>query len=190
VIETIAKRGYRLLPDSLVPGSPPIHPPAIPAPAPAALGRRAWLAAMIAVTAAGGAFFWLKPFSREADGISITVMPVNAIHKDPSQLSLANALAVDLVGALAKERRLHVTVRRPDSSQPRRGQRFYTYIDLQTAGGQLKANVEIMDVDTDQALWSRLYERAYDGTLSSQDALAAAIAKDITAALLAMVRTK
>jgi DNA-binding winged helix-turn-helix (wHTH) protein/TolB-like protein len=179
VIETIAKRGYRLLPGALnvqAPETPPSTP-----------SRRLWIAGLAVIVTAAAALAWLKPFSPPAaDTISITVMPVNAIRKEPSQISLANALAVDLVGALAKEKRLHVTVRRPDT--PRRGRRYYTYIDLQTANGQLKVNVEIMDIDTDQALWSRLYERPYDGKLSSQDQLAESIAKDLTAALLGLAK--
>lgn len=94
------------------------------------------------------------------------------------------------MGALAKEKRLHVTVRRPEPGQAKRVRRYYTYIDLQTADGQLKANAEIMDLDTDQAMWAKLYERPHDGKLASQDELAAAIAKDMTAALLDMARPK
>jgi len=190
VIETIAKRGYRLLPDALSPVTAPSPPSDAPqAASRAAISRRAW--AICAAAGAGGVALlaWLKPFSRNT-GIPVIVLPVNAVRREPSQLSLATALTVDLVGALAKDQRLHVTVQRPDPSLPKRGRRYSIYADLQTAGTDLKANVEIMDFDTDQALWSRLYERAYDGKLSSQDELATAIAKDLTAALKVMAAAK
>jgi DNA-binding winged helix-turn-helix (wHTH) protein/TolB-like protein len=199
VIETIAKRGYRLLPEALPPQTMAAETPAsqmraTPAPAvvaPRVLNRRNWIAGLVLlILGATGMSLWLKSFPGGADRISVTVSPVNAIRKEPPETGLANALTVDLVGALAKDKRLDVTVRRPDPNLPKRGRRYYTYIDLQTANGQLKANVQIMDVDTDQALWSRLYERSYDGKLSSQDALAETIAKDLIPALTAMARPK
>lgn len=188
VIETIAKRGYRLLPSSLE-GSPPAAAPAS-VEAPRGPSRRKWLIGAAIGAVGAGALLWFSPFSAGTDAIPVVVLPVNALSKKPSEQSLAAALTVDLVGALAKEKRLHVTVRRPDPGQAKRGRRYYTYIDLQTADGQLKANAEIMDLDTDQAMWSKLYERSHDGKLTSQDELAAAIAKDMTAALLDMARPK
>jgi DNA-binding winged helix-turn-helix (wHTH) protein/TolB-like protein len=189
VIETIARRGYRLLPEALSSGEVSVLPET-PAPAPPSrTGRRLWLAAMGAAALGAGALVWLKPFLPVPAGvISVTVLPVNPIRREPSQASLATALTVDLVGVLAKEKRLHVTVNRPDPNLPKRGQRYSIYADLQTADGQVKAHVEIMDVDTDQALWSRLYERPFDGKLSSQDQLAQGIAKDLTVALLALAK--
>jgi DNA-binding winged helix-turn-helix (wHTH) protein/TolB-like protein len=188
VIETIAKRGYRLLPGSLE-VSPAAGAPAS-VEAPRAPGRRKWLIGVAAGAVGAGALLWFRPFSPSPNVIPVVVLPVNALGKEPSEQSLAAALTVDLVGALAKEKRLHVTVRRPDPGQSKRGRRYYTYIDLQTADGQLKANAEIMDLDSDQAMWSKLYERPHDGKLASQDELAAAIAKDMTAALLDMARPK
>jgi DNA-binding winged helix-turn-helix (wHTH) protein/TolB-like protein len=198
VIETIAKRGYRLLPDALIPesqapGSQPPEPPSsaiVETPRARPSNRRIWLIGAGAAAAGAGALLWLGPFARSAGAIALIVLPVNAIQREPSQQSLAAALTVDLVGVLARDRRLHVTVRRPDPNLPKRGRRYSLYADLQTATGELKAHVEIMDFDSDQALWSRLYERPYDGKLSSQDALAQSIARDLTAALLAMQPTK
>jgi DNA-binding winged helix-turn-helix (wHTH) protein/TolB-like protein len=188
VIETIAKRGYRLLPGSLEVSPPAAAPVSVEAPH--RPSRRKWVIGAAVGAIGAGALLWFRPFFPSADIIPIIVLPVNALSKEPSEQSLAAALTVDLVGALAKEKRLHVTVRRPDPGQSKRGRRYYTYIDLQTADGQLKANAEIMDLDTDQAMWARLYERPYDGKLSSQDELAAAIARDMTAALLNMARPK
>jgi DNA-binding winged helix-turn-helix (wHTH) protein/TolB-like protein len=188
VIETIAKRGYRLLPGSLQ-----VSPPA-PAPAsveaPRRPSRRSWVIGAAIGAVGAGALLWFRPFFSSPNVIPVVVLPVNALGKEPSEQNLAAALTVDLVGALAKEKRLHVTVRRPDPGGARQGRRYYTYIDLQTADGQLKANAEIMDLDTDQAMWAKLYERPHDGKLTSQDELAAAIAKDMTAALLDMARRK
>src|SRR5439155_22433150 len=117
--------------------------------APRGPSRRRWLIGAAAAAACGSALLWFRYLSPDADVIPVVVLPVNALSKDPPEQSLAAALTVDLVGALSKDKQLHVTVRRPDPGQPKRGRRYYTYIDLQTADGQLKANAEIMDLDTD-----------------------------------------
>lgn len=180
MIETIAKRGYRLLPSALAVDAPA----EMKGPTPLRPSRRAWIAgAGAAAAAALGVLWWLKP-SRPS-GIPVIVLPVNAIRREASQTSLAAALTVDLVGLLAKEKRFHVTVRNPDPAT-KGGRRYSIYADLQTADGRIRTHVEIMDIDTGQALWSRLYERPYDGKLSSQSALSAAITRDLTAALLGL----
>jgi DNA-binding winged helix-turn-helix (wHTH) protein/TolB-like protein len=188
VIETIAKRGYRLLPGALEVS--PLAQTPVSAEAPHRPNRRRWVLGAAVGIVGAGALVWFRPFFSSAETIPVIVLPVNPLGKEPSEQKLATALTVDLVGALAKDKRLHVTVRRPDSGHPKGIRRYYTYIDLQTADGQLKANAEIMDLDTDQAMWAKLYERSYDGKLSSQDELAAAIARDMTVALLNMARPK
>ena len=175
-IETIAKRGYRLLPSAMAADALP------EAKAGVAAGRRAWIAGAGAATAVALGFaWWFRPGA--SGGIPVIVLPVNAIRKEAPQTSLAAALTVDLVGLLAKEKRFHVTVRNPDPATKGR-RRYSIYADLQTAEGQVRTHVEIMDIDSGQALWSRLYEQPYDGKLSSQSALSAAISRDLTAALL------
>lgn len=188
VIETIAKRGYRLLPVAL--GVPPPAETPVSIETPHRPNRRNWVLGAAVGTIGAGALLWLGPYFSSPDTIPVIVLPVNPLGKEPSEQKLAAALTVDLVGALSKDKRLHVTVRRPDSGHPKGIRRYYTYIDLQTADGQLKANAEIMDLDTDQAMWAKLYERPHDGKLSSQDELAAAIARDMTEALTAMAQAK
>jgi DNA-binding winged helix-turn-helix (wHTH) protein/TolB-like protein len=183
MIETIAKRGYRLLPSALAVDAPPVPQ----ANRPLLASRRVWLAGGGAAVAALALVWWLKPGTDT--GIPVIVLPVNAVRKESSQTSLAAALTVDLVGLLAKEKRFHVTVRDPDPATRNR-RRYSIYADLQTAEGQVRTHVEIMDLDTGQALWSRLYEQPYDGKLSSQSKLSAAITRDLTAALLAQAAAK
>src|SRR3954462_10694459 len=82
VIETIARRGYRLLPEALSSGQVSISPQTpIPVP-PSGASRRYWLAGMGALAA--GALVWFRPFSRApASAISVTVLPVNPIRREP-----------------------------------------------------------------------------------------------------------
>src|SRR3569833_415973 len=182
VIETIAKRGYRLLPSALADQAPPAASPVSPSPS-----RRVWIAGAGVAVAAAVLAWWARPFAPKT--IPVIVLPVNPIRREPPQASLAAALTVDLVGLLARENRFHVTVRKPDPAMA--GSLSYAiFADLQIAGGQLRTHVEIMSVDTEQALWSRIYEQPYDGKLPSQDKLSSAIAKDLTAALLALAEAK
>jgi DNA-binding winged helix-turn-helix (wHTH) protein/TolB-like protein len=182
VIETISKRGYRLLPSAIASQAPQAASPVSPS-----LSRRVWMAGAGVAAVAAALAWWAKPFSPRT--IPVIVLPVNPIRREPSQTSLAAALTVDLVGMLAREKRFHVTVRKPDPAMA--GRRSYAiYADLQIADGQLRTHVEIMSVDTEQALWSRIYEQPYDGKLLSQDKLSSAVAKDLTAGLLALAETK
>lgn len=193
VIETISKRGYRLLPEALTgalaaaPNTAPI--PAASTPTPASNRRLfvigAGAAAGVVVAASLVAFHPIQ----KRDVIAVTVDPVNPVRREPAQESLSLALTVDLVGALSKENRFHVTVRHPDPVSRRgSGLRFDVYADVQTANGRLKSQVEIMDTDTGRALWSREYARAFDGSLAAQDALSADIARDLIPAILTLSR--
>ena len=184
VIETISKRGYRLLPSAVASQVADMALPVSSSPS-----RRVWMAGAGAAIAAAALAWSLKPVFHKPGSIPVIVLPVNPIRREPPQQSLAAALTVDLVGLLAREKRFHVTVRKPDPAMA--GVRSYAiYADLQIAAGQLRTHVEIMSVDTEQALWSRIYEQPYDGKLPSQDKLSSAVAKDLTAALLALAETK
>ena len=183
VIETISKRGYRLLPSAIASQAPQAAPPVSPAPS-----RRIWIAGAGATIATAALAWWLKPLSHTSESIPVIVLPVNPIGRG-AQRSLAAALTVDLVGLLAREKRFHVTVRKPDPAMAR-VRSYAIYADLQIADGQLRIHAEVMSVDTEQALWSRIYEQPYDGKLPSQDRLSSAIAKDLTAALLALAEAK
>jgi DNA-binding winged helix-turn-helix (wHTH) protein/TolB-like protein len=188
VIETISKRGYRLLPTALVP-----QPDADGEPAPPRT-RRALLVATgitaVAGVAAGLLLQRISPGRRSEappSGIAVIVLPFNPVRREPADTSLATALTVDLVGALARDKRLHVTVKQPDLAQAKGASpRYSIYADIQTEAGQAKAMVEIMNFDTGQALWSRRYDQAYDGSIKAQDRLSNQIARDLTPALLAM----
>jgi len=192
VIETISKRGYRLLPSALSPpqAQPDTGPPSPP--------RRALIIAA-GVTAiagvAGGLLLERITPGRNAEappnGIAVIVLPFNPVKREPSDTSLATALTVDLVGALARDKRLHVTVKQPDPALPHGpAPRYSIYADIQTESGQAKAMVEIMNFDSGQALWSRRYDQAYDGSIAAQDRLANQIARDLVPALLGMPQPK
>jgi DNA-binding winged helix-turn-helix (wHTH) protein/TolB-like protein len=186
VIETISKRGYRLLPSALA--EPDTNGPTPP-------GNRRALIVAAGVTAIAGVAggLLLERITPGQDrpaplgGIAVIVLPFNPVKREAADTSLATALTVDLVGALALDKRLHVTVKEPDPALPRGADpRYSIYADVQTEGDQAKAMVEIMNFDTGQALWVRRYDQAYDGSIKDQDLLSNRIARDLMPALLAM----
>ena len=191
MIETISKRGYRLLPSARQAqlDTDTLSPPR---------SRRALIiaAGMTAIAGvAGGLLLEKMTPGRNVEappsGIAVIVLPFNPVKREPADTSLATALTVDLVGALARDNRLHVTVKQPDPALPRGpAPRYSIYADIQTESGQAKAMVEIMNFDSGQALWSRRYDHAYDGSIKDQDLLSDKIARDLVPALLAMTQKR
>jgi DNA-binding winged helix-turn-helix (wHTH) protein/TolB-like protein len=188
VIETISKRGYRLLPSALT------QPDAKNQTEPPPRSRRALIVAagVTAIAGVAGGLL-LERISPGRDtaappgGIAVIVLPFNPVKREAADTSLATALTVDLVGALARDKRLHVTVKQPDPALPRGPDpRYSIYADIQTENGQAKAMVEIMHFDTGQALWVRRYDQPYNGSIRDQDLLSNNIARDLLPALLAM----
>jgi TolB-like protein len=164
------------------PGTDPVSPPR------RALIIAAGVTAIVGV--AGGLLLERIHSSRDGEapsrGIAVIILPFNPVKREPQDVSLATALTVDLVGALARDKRLHVTVKQPDPASPQGpAPRYSIYADIQTESGQAKAMVEIMNFDSGQALWSRRYDQAYDGGIAAQDRLSNRIARDLIPALLA-----
>ena len=187
VIETISKRGYRLLPSALA--QPDAKTGTEPPRSRRALIAAAGITAIAGV--AGGLLLQRISPGRDAavppGGIAVIVLPFNPVKREAADTSLATALTVDLVGALARDKRLHVTVKQPDPALPRGPEpRYSIYADIQIESGQAKAMVEIMNFDSGQALWVRRYDQAYDGSIKAQDLLSNNIARDLMPALLAM----
>ena len=189
VIETISKRGYRLLPSALAEPDTKTQTPQAPP-----RNRRALIVAagVTAIAGIAGGLL-LERISPGRDtavppgGIAVIVLPFNPVKREAADTSLATALTVDLVGALARDKRLHVTVKQPDPALPRGPDpRYSIYADIQTESGQAKAMVEIMNFDSGQALWVRRYDQGYDGSIKAQDLLSNNIARDLMPALLAM----
>jgi adenylate cyclase len=208
-IETISKRGYRLIARvSALEEAPPAG--FVPAKPTARLSKRAGvIAVLLALLAAG---MYLLQTARQqtislvgseartpagADRISklptVTVIAFDSLSSDTEQVYLARGITADLTTDLSRLAGLRVigafrvVGQGPDASRPgRAGARYFVSGSVQRAGHQLKVNVALTDSATGQQLWSERYERAPDDLFLVQNdivtRLVAALSVEVTEA--------
>jgi DNA-binding winged helix-turn-helix (wHTH) protein/TolB-like protein/Tfp pilus assembly protein PilF len=174
-IETISKRGYRLIApaDERVPALP--------------WRRKRWALGSVAilVVAAATTLFLVdrrtddpaddKPLSRLP---TITVLPFESVEDEDTQRRLGRGLAADLGTDLAKLGGLRIISpgRLPgwsvDLAQLRqRGVRYVVSGTVQRANEQLKINARLIDTRDGALVWSERYERPLADLFDVQDEL-------------------
>jgi len=205
-IETISKRGYRLIaPVGGVDGPAPASPPASPAPAPARRRRlpapSALIAILIAVAAAGFAVRSAVQPSRIAapddpavdrDGASVTVAvaPFESLGSAPDQAYLARGISNDLLTDLARLPGLRL-IRgsgAPSGRPPAQGARYVVSGSVQRAADTLRINVHLTDTQTNQQLWSERFERPFADLFAVQDELTRKVCEMLPGRLEAAAR--
>jgi len=182
-IETISKRGYRLI----APVKPLAGGPAAELPAPPTQGRfrlreRAALIGLLVASLAAGTYLWhgrqsSSSVDSQAQGESapdlisklptVTVTAFDSLSEDPAQVYLARGITADLTTDLSRLAGLRVI-------GASRG-RYLVSGSVQRAGDHLKVNVRLTDSATGQQLWSERYERAVGDLFSVQDDIVARI---------------
>jgi DNA-binding winged helix-turn-helix (wHTH) protein/TolB-like protein/Flp pilus assembly protein TadD len=173
-IESIAKKGYRLLAD--------VRPAAAPEPeasaAPPAATRRpryAWVAAGVAIVLLAAGAAWFLHSMAERTGASeaigqrdparaaalptVQVEPFEVIGSAPEPALIARALTADLVTDLSKVSGLWVVgagrASEPGGERPR----YALSGTVQQDGERLRLNVLLTDRDADRPLWSERFDR-------------------------------
>lgn len=171
-IETIPKRGYRLL----APVTQPQSPPAAPPKKTAALHRIA-----LAVAALAGLLLFLLPAylgnppdpappaaesqpPQHGEHPTITVMPFESGGEAAVPAYLARGIATDLAADLAKVGELRVIgslllAGGGTASQP--AARYLVTGRLQRANGRLRIGLWLLDTRTGETLWSERFERPF-----------------------------
>ena len=179
-IETISKRGYRLI----APVKPPTADPVVETAAAPAQGqsrrRRASLIGLLLALLALGTYVWQgrHPASlvgKEIQGDpgidrisklpTVTVTPFDSLSDDPAQVYLARGITADLTTDLSRLAGLRVI-------GASRG-RYLVSGSVQRAADHLKVNVRLTDSTTGQQLWSERYERALGDLFAVQDEIVA-----------------
>jgi TolB-like protein/DNA-binding winged helix-turn-helix (wHTH) protein/Tfp pilus assembly protein PilF len=192
-IQTIAKRGYRLV-------APVARGPQLAAAQNVAgrdratdhrPGRTAWIAAM-GVTAAlvAAALWWIKG-DRAADPPrisaasqevvraaqpTIAIKPFEALSNDPTEVLLARGVTEDLVTDLSKLSGLSVIgfapmESRSDAESVHPPMRYLVTGSVQRIDRQLRLHVHLADVETGKQLWSERYDRPLADLFAIQDEL-------------------
>lgn len=179
-IETISKRGYRLI-ASVTPlgGAPDAAGTAAPVRAKSRLGGRARLVASLLALVGAAAYLWQSQHafsvadsqSHEAvlDRVSklptVTVTAFDSLSDDPAQVYLARGITADLTTDLSRLAGLRVI----GASSGR----YLVSGSVQRTADHLKVNVRLTDSTTGQQLWSERYERAAIDLFAVQDEIVA-----------------
>jgi TolB-like protein/DNA-binding winged helix-turn-helix (wHTH) protein len=211
-IETISRRGYRLLaavePLSsrrAVAAEPGVEPLTVP---PARAARFASIRAnlpVIAVAVAAAVAFgaWVelvRPSTRESataaifEGSSVAVLPFEYFSADTNNAWLAAGLTEEIIHSLANVRGLHVAAR--TSSFAFRG-RTATVPEIarelgvgavvegsiQAEGDKIRVTAQLINAQTGLHVWSRVFDRDLKDLFAVQDEIARAIAETLRGTL-------
>ena len=199
-IETIPKKGYRLL--------APVRVPQSHSPGPARAGRR-WkpsvaVAALVISLVTLAYVVQQRPadmssptFVPAMDGTAIAVLPFENLSADPNDAYFASGLHSDLLAHLAKIQSLNVISRtsvleyqdRPRNLREIGNQLGVTAIlegSLQRMGDSVRVNAQLIDVATDSHIWAEIYDEKMtaESLFAIQTDIAASIGTALHAVLL------
>jgi adenylate cyclase len=193
-IETISKRGYRLIApvrrgataDSAAPRTPEL---ALPKQTPARVRQRSpWLkllagaAIPLAAAAALYLFYSASQPTPDADALvfgeqrqpaplTVTVLPFESFGADEEQAYLARGISNDLQTDLSRLPGLRLI--RASSGMPGKpiahGARYLVSGSVQRESGTLRVNIHLVDTGTNQQLWSERFERPFGDLFAVQD---------------------
>jgi DNA-binding winged helix-turn-helix (wHTH) protein/TolB-like protein/Tfp pilus assembly protein PilF len=181
-IETISKRGYRLVAPTArlgANGNDEMPPMAATAGAlrSARAGRRGLAAAALAacVVAAGAVAYFVpsdtaRPGATRTDdpraGVpAVTVLPLDVLSDDSDQRYLARGIRDDLLTGLARAPGLRLIGASGDHAA-----RYVVGGSVQRLADQVRVNVRLVDAATQRLLWSEHFERPYRDLAAAQDA--------------------
>jgi DNA-binding winged helix-turn-helix (wHTH) protein/TolB-like protein len=183
VIETISKRGYRLI----APVSYEDGPPA--ATVVDAKPRRRWVTIALAsllTLAIGGVAYLIWPARPAADenGVSVLIRPFEAMSagRGPAARSLSDQVAV----ALSRASLLHIV----KGGEGRGGEKaaFVVRGSVQPLGAGLRLTVEVADPVTGESLWAGNFDRPQALDTMREDELVSAVAGEIDNRLLGLAK--
>ncbi len=191
LIETVAKKGYRLI----APVSELTVPswPASAATAPRGIRHTARAATLVAVLAGGLAIVWFAAGQwsvRSARTASIAVLPFANLSGDPKFEYFSDGITEDIITDLSKLSGLLVIARNSAfayKDQPLAlksvagalGVRYVLEGSVRRAGSDLRITAKLIDSETGSHLWAERYDRRMQDIFSVQDD----VTRNIVAAL-------
>jgi TolB-like protein/DNA-binding winged helix-turn-helix (wHTH) protein/Tfp pilus assembly protein PilF len=165
-IETVSKRGYRLI-------APVGTSPAAATPQ---RRRQAMLAAAaLAVAALLAAVPWSSRESSVGEstaGISVTVLPFEAVGEG-DHAYLARGISEDLVTELSRLSGVQVIAA---TLRPEARARYVVSGNVQRLGHTLRVNVRLVDSETGRQLWSERFDRPFADLFAVQNEMLANVA--------------
>jgi DNA-binding winged helix-turn-helix (wHTH) protein/TolB-like protein len=204
-IETVPKRGYRLiaevsLPDRPGEPAPPgVEPPgAVRAPQPWRGMPLRWAALALLLAALGVAALWLSPEdapSEAGDALpSLAVLPFTSLSEQTSDRFIAEGFAIELAGLLGETHDLRVLgpisaklAAQTDLDLAEIGRRLDADLivsgSLRRSAELLRISATVTDARTGYQRWSRIIERPDGDIFHIQREIAAEIAEALRATL-------
>lgn len=195
-IETIAKRGYRLIAPVRPSGAAEASPAGVDALLPSEHSARprrdapsaVWIASLVLAVAVAGIYFLHSirsaPLARDAldaadarppSWVTVTVVPFVSLGTDRGQGYLARGISDDLVTALSRVSDLRV-IRESSaatSNSVPQAARYRILGSVQREFDTLRINVHLVDTRTNEELWSERFERPFGDLFAVQDAMTA-----------------
>ena len=187
-IDTISKRGYRLIAPVSQGGSPVDAPAASGAltvetiESPRARPGHVWAAiAGALVIASIAAFAWLAfaPNASVPDGIesdegrdallTLTIVPFESLGADGDQAYLARGIGNDLLTELSRLPGLRLISASEGSIAPTVRSAYKVSGSVQRSSGLLRVTIHLRDAQTNQQLWSERFERPFGDLFAVQD---------------------
>jgi DNA-binding winged helix-turn-helix (wHTH) protein/TolB-like protein/Tfp pilus assembly protein PilF len=208
-IETISKRGYRLIAPVrkglTVPQAGEAGEPAAQQAEPAGISRRGrWLGAVAGLTlvlAVAGVYFLQAerspgPAESDADAfdlgdgrrealVTITVLPFDSLGSDARQAYLARGISSDLMTDLSRLSglRLISASESPAGAQPARTARYVVSGTVQREADMLRVNIRLTDARTNEQLWAERFERPFGDLFTIQNEISRRLVEQLPARL-------
>jgi len=201
IIETVAKRGYRLrVPVDVVNTEAPAEVPAEIAPEPLldlpppAHNRGRWWMALAPVVLFAFGFWWhatAEPSTRPTHIHSIAVLPLRNLSPDPDQEYFVDGITEDVISKLAQTLPLRVisrtsVMRYKEARMPIA--EIARELDVEAivegavtrSGERVSVTVQLIDAHQDRHLWADKYERRIEDIASIEEELSHAIAAQVS----------
>lgn len=193
-VETIPKRGYRLLaPVEALQAGAHAAPETLPGLTLSILSRpgtRVIIAAIAAVSAIAILAFIFFPGGQQAPaartGIMVLVEPFTGDGP-----AAAAGLPAELSGEIAKSPFFRSRTGSAEmADEPGDGIRFTLHGDMQTVGDRLRVNVQVLDGASGDFIWGETYEVRNDEAFSQRHKLVAVLSREVQLPVLTEVRRR
>jgi DNA-binding winged helix-turn-helix (wHTH) protein/TolB-like protein/Tfp pilus assembly protein PilF len=180
-IETISKRGYRLIAPV---GGREAAPPRVPNRSRRVLATIAG----VALVAAAAVFFFDRgsgpppaaPVGAEAfDALTVTVLPFESVGAGADQSYLALGIGADLMTDLSRLSGLRLIAAPADPRQAPVAARYVVSGSVQRDGASLRINVRLIDARTREQVWSQRYERPFGDLLAIQSEISRSLTEQL-----------
>jgi DNA-binding winged helix-turn-helix (wHTH) protein/TolB-like protein/Tfp pilus assembly protein PilF len=203
-IETISKRGYRLIaPVGEGGGLPAMHedggmPQQLPVPAPRGIRSPGWVAGIAFTLIVAGVYGFnslLRPLpaihvDADAFGIgddekaallTVVVLPFETLGAGPEQSYLARGISSDLMTDLSRLSGLRLISASgdPPGSQAAGTARYVVSGSVQREAATLRVNIRLIDSRTREQIWSRRFERPFGDLFAIQNEISRSLVEQL-----------